>query len=441
MSEMNNRSTYDFAAALRGEELKEVERSSPGPDRPSYDFAAALRGEGLKETGRLTPLQEWNQLPDDQRNVNLGEWYKKFQTGEPVEDWQRQALKDFNVWVGDNHPLAGPEINTEPEEDEVEEKAKNIMTDWLKAVDWKNMAKEGALILGPAIFSGVLWETMPQLHQALEYFVGGGMVGGFLTEGLIGALSQAESIHPRFAGFARAVAAKRGTGLLIAQISASAGIGIVGAEGLDRWLQIQTHAVQPAAAGGGEGFSNPHPGHKPVDASGQVGVSPEDGGAGAIINPPAELPGQVGNLPGSGESGALPPGELGQPPQLPEIDVQKIVDSLPKHVGVAQLPENQQLGASHWRLAEAWSKPLANTFGLSDSARTFFTDAVKDLTQDQGNVRMDTIVNYDKRQIGDYLAEAVARLKETNPAGWQVKVPKDDLERLTKIAEFLKNSK
>ena len=63
------------------------------------------------------------------------------------------------------------------------------------------------------------------------------------------------------------------------------------------------------------------------------------------------------------------------------------------------------------------------------------------MTQNQGNIKMDTVVGYDKQQIGDYLAQAVARLKETDPAGWQVKVSQGDLERLTKIAELLKNAK
>ena len=151
------------------------------------------------------------------------------------------------------------------------ERVQNRLVGWLKDVDWKNAAKEGALMLGPAIFSGVLWETVPQLHQALEYFVGGGMIGGFLAEGVIGVLSQAEKIHPRFADLARVAAAKRGTGFLIAQMAASAGIGIVGAEGLDRFFQAHA-AAQPAviSGGSGEGPGGPTP-TMPVHGGNEIG--------------------------------------------------------------------------------------------------------------------------------------------------------------------------
>ena len=174
------------------------------------------------------------------------------------------------------------------------------------------------------------------------------------------------------------------------------------------------------------------------DARGEAVVQPQAGGATGVDANPLTTP-DVPTIKSPVDPAGLenfPKEDFGQ-----QIDVQKIVDSLPKHVGVAQLPESQQLGASHWRLAEAWSDPLSKTFGLSEPAKTFFTDAVKDMTQNQGNIKMDTVVNYDKQQIGDYLAQAVARLKETDPAGWQVKVSQGDLERLTKIAELLKNAK
>ena len=74
-----------------------------------------------------------------------------------------------------------------------------------------------------------------------------------------------------------------------------------------------------------------------------------------------------------------------------------------------------------------WTKPLGDNFGLSDAGRTFFTDVVKDITQDQGNVRLDTIVNYDSGKIGDYLSQALGRLKETDPTGWNVKVAPEDI--------------
>jgi len=401
MSEMNNRSTYDFAAALRGEELREAEELTPEPVRPSYDFAAMLR--------------------QAEEPVLDGPTAEEAMTGLRAAEDAGEGTQAFN----------GEEVRIPPanerEEEEVEERTQNRLVGWLKDIDWKNAAKEGVLMLGPAIFSGVLWETVPQLHQVLESFVFGGVVGGFLSEGLIGVLSQAERIHPRFAGLARAAAAVRGKGLLIAQISASAGIGIAITEGLDRWLQVQAQAAQPEiGTGGGEGLAVDHP--KPVDAGvGQAGGLPSDGsGVGEAVQPPAPgMPPQIGS--------EMPP-EAG-------IDVQKIVDSLPKHVGVAQLPVEQQIGTSHWRLAEVWGKPLGDMFGLEDPARSFLTDAIKDVTQDQGNIRMDTVVNYDSHKIGDYLAEALARLKETDPAGWQVKVSAGDIERLGKISEFLKNAK
>ena len=230
MSEMNNRSTYDFAAALRGEELKEATELTPEPTRPSYDFAAMLRQAEEPALGR------------------------------PMAEEATAGLRAAEATGPGTQVIHGGEVvippAREPEEEEVEERIQNRLVDWLKDVDWKNAAKQGALMLGPAIFSGVLWETMPQLHQALESFVGGGMIGGFLAEGLIGALSQAEKIHPRFAGLARVAAARRGTGFLIAQMAASAGIGIVGAEGLDRFFQA--HAVQSTIVGGsGEGSVDP----------------------------------------------------------------------------------------------------------------------------------------------------------------------------------------
>lgn len=202
--------------------------------------------------------------------------------------------------------------------------------DFLDKYDVGGKAQTTIEIIGPAIFSGGLWETMPQLHRVLESFVVGGTIGGFFSEGLLGAMSQAERIHPRFARLARSAGILRGMGFKIAQISASAGIGIVTAEGLDRWLQVQTQAAaQPAMTGGGEGFNNPHPGHRPVEASAsQVGGLPlDDRGAGAIVSPPAELPGQAGNLPGGGESGSLPPGDLLPQPGDAELLAQQAAEA------------------------------------------------------------------------------------------------------------------
>ena len=157
-------------------------------------------------------------------------------------------------------------------------------------------------------------------------------------------------------------------------------------------LTHQAHAVAPADSGGAgagagqeqTGGHSAQPDMESLRAQGKIDMPTLSDG-----QPPAPSP----------DSPLVPPSidEFPQPPDLSgaqgqQIDIQKIVDSLPQNSGVAQLPNEQQLGASHWRLAEAWSEPLADSFGLSDDARTFFTDAIKDLTQDQGNIRLDSVV-------------------------------------------------
>lgn len=320
--------------------------------------------------------------------------------------------------------------------------------DYLDKHEVGKRAKEMALVFGPMAFGAEIYKLEPgRLHEATQTLLLGGLLSGPATEVSAITLKLLEGKFPKLSGLAKRVAGARSSAFLVTQISAATLAGFTGARIVDALTPDVVSATAGAGAGqeqagghfGGAGAddmadSGRHFGGLSPDERGEVVVQPPaGGGAGVDANP--QFP--------SSESPVAPvrPEDLGQLPKLPEVDVQKIVDSLPKHVGVAQLPENQQLGASHWKLAEAWSKPLSNTFGLSEPAQTFLTDAVKDMTQDQGNIRLDTVVNYDSRLIGDYLAEAVARLKDTDQAGWQVKVSQDDLERLTKIAEFLKNSK
>lgn len=293
--------------------------------------------------------------------------------------------------------------------------------DYLDKHEVGKKAQEIGIIAGPAIFGAGVYNFEPnRLRLATEsLFIAGALVGS-VVELTAGELKMLEAKFPKVSGLAKLVSGARSKAHLVSQMSAAAAAGFMAAGIVD----VLTPDVVSATAGAG---------------AGQEQTGGHFGGAG--LDDRADSGRHFGGLSLEDRDKVVVQQDLGQLPKLPEIDVQKIVDTLPKSVGVAQLPENQQLGASHWRLAEAWSDPLSKTFGLSDPAKTFFTDAVKDITQDQGGIRMDTIVNYDKHQIGDYLAEAVARLKETDPAGWQVKVSQGDLERLTKIAEFLKNSK
>lgn len=288
--------------------------------------------------------------------------------------------------------------------------------DYLDKHEVGKKAQEIGIIAGPAIFGAGVYNFEPnRLRLATEsLFIAGALVGS-AVELTAGGLKMLEAKFPKVSGLAKLVSGARSKAHLVSQMSAAAAAGFMVAGVVD----VLTPDVVSATAGAGTGQeqTGAHFG----------GVGPDDR---------TDSGRHFGGLSLEDRDKVVV-----QLPKLPEVDVQKIVDSLPKHVGVAQLPGDQQLGASHWRLAEAWSKPLSNTFGLSEPAQTFLTDAVKDMTQDQGNIRMDTVVNYDSHLIGDYLAEAIARLKETDPAGWQVKVSQGDLERLQNIAGFLKNSK
>lgn len=318
--------------------------------------------------------------------------------------------------------------------------------DYLDKHEVGKKAQELALVAGPAVFGAGVYNLEPnKLRLATESLFISGVLVGPAVELTAGGLKMLEARLPKMSGLAKLVSGARSKAHLVSQMSAAAAAGFMLAGIVDALTPDVVSAT--AGAGAGQEQAGAHfGGVGPDDRAGLEhnfgGLSPDERGE-TIVQPPVGGGTDAGPqipLP-DGPNAPVGPDDLGSLPKLPEIDVQTIVDSLPKHVGVAQLPESQQLGASHWRLAEAWSKPLSDAFGLSEPAKTFLTDAVKDLTQDQGGIRMDTVVNFDKRQIGDYLAEAVARLRETDPTGWQVKVSQGDLERLTKIAEFLKNSK
>jgi hypothetical protein len=306
-------------------------------------------------------------------------------------------------------------------------------------------AQELALIAGPAVFGAGVYVAEPnRLRLATEsLFISGALIGP-AVELTSGALKMLETRFPKLSGVAKLVSGVRSKAHLVSQMSVVAAVGFMGAGIVD----ALTPDVIVASGGDHAGRANLPP-SPDRDLRGQPdvgkvpfgGVGPNDRGSGVDVVP--QQP-SAPDMPPTLQNPPVDPSTLENFPKEnfgQQIDVQQIVDSLPKHVGVAQLPESQQLGTSHWRLAEAWSDPLSKTFGLSEPAKTFFTDAVKDMTQNQGNIKMDTVVSYDKQQIGDYLAQAVARLKETDPAGWQVKVSQGDLERLQNIAGFLKNSK
>lgn len=63
-----------------------------------------LGGEERQEEEPADLRQAWDQFPADQRNNDLGDWYRQWQEGSEPEDWQKQALKEFNIWAGDEPP-------------------------------------------------------------------------------------------------------------------------------------------------------------------------------------------------------------------------------------------------------------------------------------------------------------------------------------------------
>lgn len=333
---------------------------------------------------------------------------------------------------------------------------------FLEDVPWGKIAREGTGVLAPLLTGVGLGKvlTFEQTQQLIEIAFSIG-AGALSISSLCAANEMLSRTMPKTARLARIFAAGKVVSLAVAKAGT---LLTAGAFGGGAWRAMEmANAVRAAneqnaalnSFFGADGQVGPPSGgaNLPLspdrDLRGQPDIGqPHFGGVGAderggieVIPQPPAAPDASPQIP-SPDSPMAPaiPEDL-QLPKPPEINVQEIVDSLPKHVGVAQLPAEQQIGASHWRLAEAWSQPLAKIFGLEDPARTFLTDAIKDLTQDQGAVRMDTVVNYNNHQIGDYLAEALARLKETNPAGWEVKVSAGDVDRLQKIADFLKNSK
>lgn len=242
-------------------------------------------------------------------------------------------------------------------------------------------------------------------------------------------------LYPRFSKFAEGAAVVRSVGLVFTQISASAGIGMVGAELADRFreafkLSAAAQMGQPEIGGIGRVGGLP-PDERSVSPSAPVA-------GGGEYNPPftgPNVPPAGGNidvspgLPGGGEGGGI------------DSAMKNLVNSLPTEQAVANLPVDQQVGASHWTLGEQWGRPLAEQFHLSPAGRTFFTDAIKDITQDQGGISpFGSPINYDKAQIGAYLQSAIGRIRDLPLESMQVKVTPQDIEGLDTIAGLLVGS-
>lgn len=73
-------------------------------EAPAAPRAPLWQEELRQEEEPAGPRQAWDQLSHRQRNNDLGDWYRQWQEGVEPEDWQKQALKEFNVWAGDEPP-------------------------------------------------------------------------------------------------------------------------------------------------------------------------------------------------------------------------------------------------------------------------------------------------------------------------------------------------
>lgn len=284
MSEMNNRLTYDFAAALRGEELKEVERSAPGPDRPSYDFAAMLR-----QSEELVPSR-----PTAEETVEAAT--------PPARErgWPRELSIS-----AEGMKLA----------------LKSYLSTWLNRTKVSFLTElgvgAGAGFLANMAFTELVAKS-PEAAKLLplvltETQIIGGTMAGLVEAGALGVLADRNKLeiagkYARALSLAERIAVtKSADGLIDKSLLGFASLTKAARDILTRpatagftagtWLYaalagagVFGDAVIPAAAGGGEGLADPGS----VDGSigGQVGgLSSEDGSVGAVIQPPAEIGG------------------------------------------------------------------------------------------------------------------------------------------------------
>lgn len=172
---------------------------------------------------------------------------------------------------------------------------------------------------------------------------------------------------------------------------------------------------------------------------------------GAVVSPPADADASAtdtttdstGSSEGAGETGGggadtdvgiVEPADVAIAPASP---LETATASLPESLSVSSLSEAQRLGASHWSLAAEWGKPLADAANLTDGARTFLTDAIKDVTQDQGGIRDVSTVTYNAHAIGTYLQSAIERLSGIDLSQTPVKMTSDDIKKLQDIATKL----
>ena len=330
---------------------------------------------------------------------------------------------------------------------------------FLEDVPWGKIARDGTGVLVPLLTGIGLGKTLSfeQTQQLIEtaFPIGAGALS---IASLCAANERLAKASPKTAKWARIFT----VGKVISAATAQAGLMLtVGAFGGGSWhaqemanaaraLKESDNALNDffgsdikAAPSDGQGahFGGAGPDDRSDLGRNFGGLSPDERGE-VVGQPPADQPSPAADWSGVDEQLKVQAQAQAEAAKQAALEArQQLVNSLPHNIKVADLLPENQVGTSHWKLAELWTKPLGDNFGLSEAGKTFFTDAVKDMTQNQENIKMDTVVSYDKQQIGDYLAQAVARLKETDPAGWQVKVSQGDLERLTKIAELLKNAK
>ena len=396
------------------------------------------------QTEELTPREAWMALPEDQRGRDLQRWKLKKYLGEPLEYWQEKAIEG-------QEDEGEERIEEEPAETEAVVSPKNEkliserfgkLKEFIENYNWGRLARDGVHVLVP-LLSGALATTILSPDQAHNLIVTAFGVGsaGFLGAGACAITEKILPRHLKTGRLASSLAVLRVTGAVFAEagilmgVGATSGVALHAREAFDSGMKLLNDDVLPAGNNNHTGTdSNPQFGGTSPDVRGEVVVKPPAGGGVGPEASPLTTPDAPTIKPPDVDPNANGASQL-------DNLRQQLVNSLPHNIKVANLLPENQIGTSHWKLAELWTKPLGDNFGLSDAGRTFFTDVVKDITQDQGNVRLDTIVNYDSGKIGDYLSQALGRLKETDPAGWNVKVAPEDIEKMYQIADLLKNAK
>lgn len=196
---------------------------------------------------------------------------------------EKKALKALR---GDEFRLAMAGMTPEQRE----------MWNTLDKVDWKAVQREGLTAVMPLLFGAYLGLTM-DTEAATKLTISIGAGGIILTDvSAMARLVETHSRFPRESRLAKAVAAVRIGAFYAGKVGLFAALGTGAGALVHRGWEAQA----TVSAGGGEGFNNPHPIHRPVvEASGEFGA----------LQPPAETGGVAA---GVGPGGASPAEELQQ---------------------------------------------------------------------------------------------------------------------------------